>query len=346
MKRVSVNASAAYDCLIGSGLLNKSGELIRKLAGTDKIMVVTDDKVAGFYLEKLKNNLAAAGFDVFEFVIENGEKSKNGDSYLKLLNALAENHFTRSDSIAALGGGVVGDLSGFAAATYLRGIRFFQIPTSLLAMVDSSVGGKTAIDLASGKNLAGAFYQPSLVICDTDTLDTLDAHIFREGCAEVIKYAVIADKDLFDYLNQTGICFDREYVIAKCIEMKKDIVEADEFDNGSRQLLNFGHTIGHAVERCSNFEIGHGQAVAIGMALISKVMLPEAESAKVIDILKKFELPMSAGYQIDSVYDAMLSDKKRKGDALTLVIPETIGKCVLKKMSMDEVRTVCEQALS
>ncbi len=346
MKKVTVHASKSYDCLIGSGLLAECGPRFAAFGGSDKIMLVTDDKVASYYLETCENHLRQAGFRVYTFVIENGEKSKNSDSYLRLLNTLAEHHFTRTDSIAALGGGVVGDLSGFAAATFLRGIRYFQIPTSLLAMVDSSVGGKTAIDLPAGKNLAGAFYQPSLVLCDTDTLDTLEDQIFREGCAEIIKYAVIGDEALFASLEKTGVGFDRESVIARCIEMKKDIVETDEFDTGKRQLLNFGHTIGHAVERCSGLSIRHGQAVAIGMALMAKTLLPAAVAKRLIDLLRQFGLPVSCDFPAEQIFDAIRSDKKRKGNSLTLVVPERIGNCVLQRMPLEDLKSLCTRALS
>ena len=189
---------------------------------------------------------------------------------MELLNFLAENKLTRSDALIALGGGVVGDLTGFAAATYLRGIDYIQIPTTLLAAVDSSVGGKTAIDLPSGKNLVGAFYQPKLVLCDTDTLNTLPEDIFRDGCAEVIKYGVLYDAELFAHLDESGLSFDREAVIARCVELKRDVVAEDEFDRGKRQKLNLGHTIGHGIEACSGYGISHGKAVAMGMTIITK----------------------------------------------------------------------------
>jgi 3-dehydroquinate synthase len=201
--------------------------------------------------------------------MEHGEKSKNSVTYINLLNFLAENHITRTDALLALGGGVVGDLTGFAAATFLRGIKFIQCPTTLLAMVDSSVGGKTAIDLECGKNLAGAFYQPSVVICDITTLDTLSEKIFYDGCAEVIKYGVIASEELFE-ICRDGFKDNIEEIIYRCVSIKRDIVMEDEFDTGMRQLLNFGHTIGHGIEACSKYYITHGTAVAIGMVLITK----------------------------------------------------------------------------
>lgn len=342
MKTITVNASEKYDCLIGENLIYNAGSLIKPLCASEKIMIITDDKVAGFYLEEVKKSLKNEGFEVFEYIIENGEKSKNAENFIKILNVLASNYFTRSDAMIALGGGVVGDLTGFVAACFLRGIRFFQIPTTLLAMVDSSVGGKTAIDLDAGKNLAGAFYQPKMVIADVNTLDTLDIQVFRDGCAEVIKTAAIADRKMFDYLSEAGESFDREYVIGRCMEIKASVVEADEFDNGKRQLLNLGHTIGHAIEKCSDYEITHGQAVAIGMVMIMKASAKfelAADKPEVMsDIVAKFGLPTSCDYPADKLYEVMLADKKRKGNTVTLVIPSVIGECGLKKVSVEELR--------
>lgn len=342
MKIINVNASNNYDCIVGSGLIENISSYIEDLTVSEKIMIVTDDKVAEFYLEKVCNNLTKAGYLVSKFIIPNGEKSKNSNNYVKLLNKLAEEYFTRTDALIALGGGVVGDLTGFAAASFLRGIRFFQIPTTLLAMVDSSVGGKTAIDLDAGKNLAGAFYQPMKVIVDVDTLNTLDENDFNDGCAEVIKTAAIADRNLFEYLNEFGKAFDREYVISRCISIKASVVEEDEFDNGNRQLLNLGHTIGHAIEKCSNYEITHGQAVAIGMVKIMNATYRKgltSDDAKMLeDIVIKFGLPTDCDFASEELYDVMLADKKRKGNSLTLVIPSVIGKCSLKKISIEELK--------
>ena len=265
MKTVKVSASKEYEVIIGSGLLLSAGEKIRAVAPkAEKAAIVSDDNVAPIYLEKVEKSLQAQGFQVCSFVFPHGEGSKNGRTYLEILNFMAANHISRSDLAIALGGGVVGDITGFAAATYLRGIKYVQLPTSLLAMVDSSVGGKTAIDLDEGKNLAGAFCQPELVLCDLDTLQTLSPDFFTDGCAEVLKYGVLGDRVLFDHLKERGQDFDREYVISRCVEMKRDYVCEDEFDNGVRRKLNLGHTIGHAIEKCSDYTIPHGHAVAAG----------------------------------------------------------------------------------
>ena len=263
MISVNVNASKTYEIVIGENILANAGKMISKVTSAKKAVVITDDIVEKLYFETVNSSLKNSKFEVLKYVIPNGEQSKNGQQYLEICEFLAENHITKADIIVALGGGVVGDLSGFVAATFLRGISFVQIPTTLLAAVDSSVGGKTAIDLKNGKNLVGSFYQPKLVICDYLTLNTLEKNIFVDGCAEVIKYAVIGNKKLFNHLVKNGLDFDREYVISECVKMKRDIVEKDEFDKCERQKLNLGHTVGHSIEACSNFKISHGSAVAI-----------------------------------------------------------------------------------
>ncbi len=237
MNTVTVNASGSYDIFIGRGILPMLGEKIQALGAVQKITLVSDSTVFPLYGEAVTAILEKAGFTVSPFVFPAGEASKSGETYLALLNHMAQNQMTRTDLVAALGGGVVGDLAGFAAATYLRGIRFIQIPTTLLAAVDSSVGGKTAIDLPAGKNLAGAFCQPKLVVCDLDTLDSLPREIFQDGCAEVIKYGILYDSRLFAHLEQHGLDFDREAVITRCVELKRDVVEQDEFDTGLRMKL-------------------------------------------------------------------------------------------------------------
>ena len=238
MKTVTVSASRRYDILIERGLLRRAGELVRGVTNAGTVMLVSDDSVWPLYGETVQKSLAAAGFSVCRFVFPHGESSKCAKTYLALLDALCENRLTRADAALALGGGVVGDLTGFAASTYLRGIGFIQIPTTLLAMVDSSVGGKTAIDLPAGKNLAGTFYQPWLVLCDPDCLDSLPDEIFRDGCAEVIKYAVLGNAPFFEELNRTPPHAQLEHIIETCVRMKRDIVAQDEFDRGQRQLLN------------------------------------------------------------------------------------------------------------
>lgn len=344
MTTVTVNASRTYDIKIGKGLLSSLPEEIKKLGKVRKICIVSDSNVYPLYGESCRASLICAGFTVSTFVFPAGEASKNGFTYLELLNRLAEEKLTRSDLIVALGGGVVGDLAGFAAATYLRGIRFVQIPTTVLAAVDSSVGGKTAIDLPAGKNLAGAFCQPSLVLCDLDTLNTLPEDVFLDGCAEVIKYGILYDPSLFAHLEEKGLSFDREAVIRRCVELKRDVVMEDEFDTGMRMKLNLGHTIGHGVEAKSAFALSHGKSVAIGMAIISRAShCPDHD--RIQAILHKFGLPSSTDYSAEDLYAYTLSDKKRTGGTVNLIIPKAIGSCDIVPTPVDSLKSFIEAGL-
>ena len=344
MITVTVAASKIYNIHIGSGLLSCLGTEISRLGKVQKICIVSDSNVWPLYGKASVQNLMDAGFIVTSFVFPAGEISKNGDTYLRLLNHLAENHITRSDLIVALGGGVVGDLAGFAAATYLRGIRFVQIPTSLLAAVDSSVGGKTAIDLRAGKNLAGAFWQPSLVLCDIDTLNTLPENYFRDGCAEVIKYGILYDPELFSHLETYGLHFDREWVISRCVMLKRNVVMEDEFDTGMRMKLNLGHTIGHGVEAASNFSVSHGFAVAIGTAIVCRASRC-ADENRITELLKTFGLPIETNISSDMLFSATLSDKKRSTDTISLIIPERIGTCHIVPTPVNELKSFIEAGL-
>ena len=342
MKTVTVNASRTYDIHIGSGLLDTLGTHIKALGGVQSVCIVSETTVFSLYGSRAMESLRNAGLPFVCYVFSAGEASKNGRTYLELLNVLAENELTRSDLVVALGGGVVGDLAGFAAATFLRGIRFIQVPTTLLAAVDSSVGGKTAIDLPAGKNLAGAFYQPSLVLCDTDCLLSLPESIFQDGCAETIKYGVLYDPDLFAHLEEKGLDFDRETVISRCVELKRDVVNQDEYDTGARMKLNLGHTIGHGIEAKSEFTLSHGRAVAIGMAMISrgaekKGLLSREDAARIQRILPQFGLPTETSYTSADLYRYMLSDKKRSGGTVKLIVPRRIGSCDILPVPVKEL---------
>lgn len=351
MKTITVQASTTYQINIGNGLLSDSGSMIRNtLPQAKNAAVISDTNVYPLYGALVKDALLASGFHVSHYVMPAGEASKNGNTFLAILNFLAENNFTRDDCIVALGGGVVGDISGFAAACYLRGISYVQIPTSLLAMVDSSVGGKTAIDLSAGKNLAGAFCQPSLVICDTDVLNTLPQAVFIDGCAEVIKYGVLFDDALFDSLTLCGISFDRETVIGRCVSLKRDIVCNDEFDRGQRQLLNLGHTIGHGIEKASNYAVTHGQAVGAGMAIVARASAAAGfctgETAdRILETLQLFRLPTRTDYSAETLYYAALSDKKRSGDTVNMITPSKIGVCNIRKMPIGDILSFIESGL-
>ncbi len=350
MKKITVNASERYDILIGQGLLDEAGaHCLSALGGRCRLCVVSDDNVAPLYLDRLSHSLAEEGFDVLPFVIPNGEASKSTDTLVMLLEFMAEHRLTRSDAMVALGGGVVGDLTGFASAVYLRGIPYVQVPTTLLAAVDSSVGGKTAVDLRAGKNLAGAFHQPALVLCDYTTLDTLPPSVFSDGCAEVIKYSVINDRDFFEFLKG-GIRENPEEVIARCVLNKAKVVESDEFDRGSRQLLNLGHTVGHAIELCSHLAVSHGSAVAMGMAIVTRAAVrmgicPEEDLEDLLSLLRAEGLPTDCGFSAAELAAAASADKKRSGDTVSLVVPYGIGDCRLYPIPVDGLADFMEKGL-
>ena len=350
MKTVTINASKTYDVCIGSGLLAELGPRVAALGKAQRVCIVSDSHVWPLFGAKASGSLEEAGFAVVSFVFPAGEAQKNGQTFLELVNFLAENQLTRSDILVALGGGVVGDLAGFAAASFLRGIRFVQIPTTLLAMVDSSVGGKTAIDLPAGKNLCGAFCQPSLVLCDTDALNTLPTDVFRDGCAEVIKYGVLYDSSLMEHLQEKGLDFDREMVIERCVAWKRDAVEADEFDTGARMKLNLGHTIGHGVEARSHFTLSHGKAVAIGMAIVCRTAKKRGLCSPdtcdtLLEVLDIFGLPSFTEYSPEEIFTYTLSDKKRSGDTVRLIVPRLIGNCEILPTPVGELKAFIQEGL-
>ena len=347
MKIIRVNASKEYDVVIGSGILSSLGERCASLFGKSRALIVTDSNVAPLWLQKAKASLENAGIDTLEFVFTAGEDSKSKETLFELLEFAAENRITRSDFAVALGGGVTGDMTGLASSLFLRGIPFIQVPTTLLAAVDSSVGGKTAVNLTAGKNLAGAFYQPSLVLCDTDTLSTLPDCEFANGMAEVIKYGIIFDKELFDKVQSGDVKSDIEKIIARCVELKRDVVAKDEFDCGDRQLLNFGHTLAHSVEKCSSFGIAHGSAVAIGMVIAAKASFAlgwsdEDCTEAIINANKNNNLPVECEFSPRMLADASLSDKKRSGGTINFVVPKKIGECVLKKIPVEDLYKIAE----
>ncbi len=350
MSIVTVRASRTYDIHIGRGLLETLGAQARKLGSAEKVCLVSETTVWPLYGPAAESSLKSAGFQVVSFVFPAGEQSKSGDTFLRLLDFLAQSRLTRSDLIVALGGGVVGDLAGFAAACFLRGIAFIQVPTTLLAAVDSSVGGKTAIDLPAGKNLAGAFCQPSLVLCDTAVLETLPLEVFRDGCAEVIKYGVLYDPALFAHLEERGLDFDREAVIRRCVELKRDVVMADERDTGARRKLNLGHTVGHGVEANSRFTLSHGKSVAIGMAIISRAAVKKGlcgpDTCRRIEaLLTQFGLPTRTDDDAQTLYDYTLSDKKRTGNTIHLIVPRAIGDCAIVPVPVEELGSWIEAGL-
>ena len=350
MKTIKVNTATSYEVKIGSGLLSTLSQELSKVISGKRVAIISDSNVWPLYGEAVETQLQNSDYFTCSYVIPAGEASKNAENYLAILSFLVENQISRSDCILALGGGVVGDLAGFTAATYLRGIPYIQVPTTLLAAVDSSVGGKTAIDLPTGKNLVGAFYQPRLVLCDVDTLNSLPEEIFRDGCAEVIKYGVLFDEKLFQNLMESGLSFDREAVIAQCVEWKNKTVTADEFDKGCRMLLNLGHTVGHGIEACSHYTVSHGQAVAIGMAIVARCsaksgICSDATAEAILKILGVFGLPTTTTFSAEELTAVALSDKKRSGDTLSLIVPEKNGKCKILSTPVDKLKAIIEAGL-
>lgn len=326
--------------------LDQIGTYLQPIQAGGKLCVITDTNVAPLYLHRCRGSLISSGYEVYEYILDAGESSKNGTNYLRILEYLASVPFTRSDGIVALGGGMVGDISGFVAATYMRGIRVVQVPTTLLAAVDSSVGGKTAIDLPAGKNLVGAFHQPELVLQDRELLRTLPPEVYREGMAEVIKYGAIEDAA---FLNQLS---DPEWtkahlddVIRKCVDIKKAYVEKDEFDRGLRHMLNFGHTLGHAIEKVSGYAIRHGDAVAKGMYWITRISVKEGWCEEdtldcLKDVLDACQFDLTLPQNIDAIYQAICSDKKRTNDRIHLITLDRIGQGRIRNMTMEEVRSL------
>lgn len=342
MRTIAVAAARPYEIIIGAGLLEEAGRLARERLGGARAALVSDANVAPLYAGQLAAGLSAAGYAVCQYLLPAGESAKSAEYLIALLEFLAGNQLNRSDLVLALGGGVVGDLAGFAAASYMRGIRLMQLPTTLLAAVDSSVGGKTAINLKAGKNLAGAFYQPHLVLSDYRTLDSLPEEHLSGGCAEVVKYAMIAEPQLLDLLRGP-LKPHYEEIIALCVAIKSRIVAADEFDTGSRQLLNFGHTFGHAIETCSGFTISHGRAVAAGMAIASRAAARLGACGadcpkRLTQTLLALNLPITCDYGADQLYQAMLLDKKRAGALFTIVVPQQIGSCRLEKVNAQQLQ--------
>lgn len=347
MKKVRVECSGCYDILIGRGLLRNAGELLSKNFSGKHFCIVTDDNVEKFHLNTLKASLSECGITADSFVFTHGEKHKTVETVEKIMVLLAEKHYTRSDMLIALGGGIVGDVTGFAAAIYQRGIEFVQIPTTVLSAVDSSVGGKTGVNLGGLKNQVGAFWQPSLVICDPDTFDTLPRTEYASGMAEVVKYAAICRQSLGEKIeNGTDI----EEIIAECVSIKRDVVQRDERDTGERQLLNLGHTFGHAVEKTTDNAYGHGQAVAIGMMMAFRAaealeICPKGEIERLERLLKVCELPLECDASYEALLAAMQSDKKRTGSKITLVLPRSFGDTVLYKTDMEALADILRSSL-
>lgn len=333
MKLVVNLGENSYPIYIENGILAQAGEYIPQVFSGKKIMIISDDNVFPLYGEKLVNVLEQ--YECHTLVLPHGESTKNFQTLPIIYDALLKAKISRSDLIIALGGGVMGDLVGFAASSYMRGVKLVQIPTSLLAQVDSSVGGKVAVDLPQGKNLVGAFYHPKMVLIDPEVLETLPEHFIQDGMGEVIKYGCIKDAELFERLNAHDSFEELKpelpEIIARCVDIKRIVVENDQFDFGERMLLNFGHTLAHTIEQYFHYEReSHGEAVGIGMYQITKIAeekgLTEAGCAEKIKVvLEKYGLPIASGVDMEVLIDAIKLDKKNLNDHLNVVLLHSIG---------------------
>lgn len=338
MRSLHVNLGKnSYDIIFERGLLSDVGRYVKR--DGKKLCVITDDNVAALYADKVVSSLENAGYTVSTIVLPHGEKTKSFDTLPAVYARLIKEKITRKDALVALGGGVIGDLCGFVAATYLRGIGFIQIPTSLLAQVDSSIGGKVAVDLPEGKNLVGAFWQPETVLIDADALNTLSDAFFTDGMAEVIKYGCIKDENLFSTLaecgGKRGLLPVVDDVIYRCCDIKRQVVERDEKDKGERMLLNFGHTYGHALEKYYNFEkLSHGMAVSVGMSVICRIaegkgLTQKGTADRIEKVCAAYGLPVSDDAPRKEVVKGIANDKKNLGDKLVAVLLKRIGESFL-----------------
>ncbi len=337
--------AGSYRIAVERNTVGSFGEYLRDEAGLCRVLLVSDDRVYSIYGKKVRDSLISAGYECAkDFVFPHGEASKNLDTLTMILRHAAKEKLTRRDMIIALGGGVTGDMAGFASAVYLRGIKYASCPTSLLSMVDSSVGGKTAVDIPEGKNLVGAFHQPSFVLTDPDVLSTLPDEFVSDGMAEVIKYGVLGNRELFELLEATDGLNEIDGIIASCIKDKRDIVAVDPTDKGVRAKLNLGHTMGHGIELLSDFTVSHGHAVASGMYLIMKASVRNGlcgadDLVRLEALLKKFGLDpyLYRRFDFNELIEAASHDKKKSGSKITLVVPCGIGKCDLMPMEFEEM---------
>lgn len=335
MKVINIKTAPAYNVYVDGGMIDSLGEYAAKSGNYKKVAIITDDNVAAIYLNRASESLSNKGYDCRSFVFNHGEDEKSLSTVAKIYDFLADFELTRSDLLVALGGGIVGDVTGFVAATYLRGVDFCQVPTTLLAMIDSSVGGKTGVNIDAGKNQVGAFYQPRFVLCDTNTLSTLPYDSLKDGIGECVKYAVLEDRGLFEDILCEDISELYDDIIAKCVEIKEEYVSADTFDKGVRQKLNLGHTLGHVIEKDSKYAVSHGKAVIMGLnalisALPSTIEL-ENVSKKIFEVCEKFSIDTHYTEDAEYLWAKAGNDKKRSGDEITIVRPYTIGDCRLEK---------------
>ncbi len=343
MRSLRVNVGKGYEILIEKGIISSCGDYIKNVSKAKKVCLISDTNVYPIYKDKVIKSLEANKFEVINYVFEAGEGSKTIETVTKMVEFMAENALTRNDLVVALGGGVCGDMAGFAASIYLRGIEFAQIPTSLLAQVDSSVGGKTAVDLPQGKNLCGAFHQPCIVLIDPDTLKTLTPKYFSDGMAEAIKMGCIKSSSLFEKIENEDAKEIIDDIIFECVRLKATVVENDEKEKGERALLNFGHTAGHAIEKLHNFTtISHGEAVGIGMVIVSKAgeangITEKGTTDRIIKVLKKYNLKIEDKHSLKDIIIEMNSDKKRTGTAINFILLYSIGESFINAINNEDI---------
>jgi len=347
MRITKIQNSLGYNIIFEHNCLDKIGKLIEEKT-FNKVLIITDDHVDKLY-KTFFDNLE---FQYHKYIIPSGESSKNINQYYSIIRYLTSLNYDRHDLIIAFGGGVVGDLSGFVASTYMRGIDYIQVPTTLLSMVDSSIGSKTAINSDDGKNLIGTFYSPIAVFIDPHFIDTLPIKEINNGVAEIIKYSVIKDKTLFDLLMDNSIYETSilDKAIRRSIQIKKEIIEIDLYESYERQLLNFGHTLGHAIETISNYSIPHGYAVAIGMAMITKAYYRSGKTSYntylgLVELLKKYKLPSECSYGANQLYSEILKDKKNNGNKINLVYPVKIGKALIESVEKQKVKLLIDSCI-
>ncbi len=345
--------SRSYNVHVGCGILDGIGAVTRAAAGGERACIITETNVGPLYAARVEASLAEAGYQVSTLTFPAGEQNKRLSTLETLLEGLAQHELTRDDVVIALGGGVTGDMAGLAAAMYLRGIQVVQAPTSLLAMVDSSVGGKVAVDLAHGKNLCGFFWQPSAVVADVECLHSISRELYTDSIGEVVKHAVLADPAMLDELTSrpmNGEGYPDELIasiVARNVSIKRDVVNADEKERGLRQTLNLGHTIGHGIEAASDFALGHGSSVAAGLCCMARAACtkgwckPETRDA-IIAAMAAQGLPTDTDLDHDVIFDYMTHDKKRHGDTMNIVVPEQIGKVGVLKVTLAELRELVD----
>lgn len=343
MNKLRVNLGEdSYDILIGDGLLHDCGELIKSHTKAEKAMIICDTHVAPLYLDAVERSLEAAGLTTCAHIFPAGEQSKTIDSVVSMVEDIAAERLSRTDCVIALGGGVCGDMAGFASAMYMRGIDFIQLSTSLLSDIDSSVGGKTGCDLECGKNLVGAFHQPKLVVIDTAALNTLPQKYLCDGMGEMIKYGVIRSRELFERIKNADNAATEQNII-ECVDIKRRIVEADRFEHGERKLLNFGHTLGHAIEKYYNFErYSHGEAVTIGMVMMTNAaeangLCEKGTCEQISQCTAKFGLPTACDAPIADLLEIVVNDKKRRGAEIDIILPKTIGEAFIHTLKVSEL---------